>query len=639
MFLFLACGVLIVAILYFGRGVLIPVALAVFFSFLLAPVVYWLERCRIPRVPSVIIVVLTITAISGGLGWVLFRQASQVAADVHLYRHNIVSKSKGLRDSLGGLFRNASDAVEFLEGGRDKSAAEAPESGPAREGAATNQPAPRGEEGRTRPESSEAADSTKAAPEATEEKTEPVRVEVVSPTGDLLALLGRSVGSVVNPLAMAGATIVFIIFFLLYREDLRDRVIRLSGRARINITTTALVDCGKHVSQYIVAQAIANSVIGVAVGIGLFAMGIPNAVLWGLLSALLRFIPYVGPLVAAIFPTLQALALFEGWYHPIAVVALIVIVDQLSANFLEPWLFGARTGASPTAILFSFVFWTWLWGGIGLFLATPITVCLIVLGKYIPAFAIFSILLGDEEALEPDDQLYQRLLANDGPEVIRNLRRLVEETSLIETCDQVILPALTKLEHDRRNGLLEADRVESARKTVEQFLDEVQPAGAPSKEDVSDDFAKPLPLFVVVLDRGGFDDLIPRMLAQSGCGDCWRLHVLSKATLSTEAVDQIREMNPAAVLLAAIEPRDFGRMRHVSTRLAVAGLANPVHVFAFFRSKRSLLARRRSPFSTAVNVHSTFAELVDALCVTAALSNQPSPNSKAPPARVAAVRS
>lgn len=605
----LVCGVLVVAALHFGREVLIPVALALFFGFLLAPAARTLERLRLGRVAAVILVVTACFGTIAALGWLVGTQGAGLADELQKYRDNIVSKIRQLRVSVSG----ASQAVESFSREIGEPLGQ-PESLPADDdapGVERAEGGPPAEKPASLPADANAAQPAAQADEG--DSVPPVKVQVVSPRENLVAALGRLVGPVVHPLATVGVTAVLVIFFLIYREDLRDRVIRLCGRAHIQVTTTALVDSGKRVTRYLAAQALANGLIGLTIGLGLWALGIPSAALWGLVAGVFRFVPYIGALVAASFPAALALAVSDGWLQPALVVGWIVLVDLLSANFLEPWLYGVRTGASPTAILFSFLFWTWLWGGVGLFLATPITVCLVVLGKHIPAFEMFYILLGDEPALEPQTRFYQRILALDEREAVQVARRFAEEASLIQACEQIVLPALAQLEYDRNAGLLDDARIQSARHTVLELLripGSEQPT--PSSEH-STTASDPSRLFVLVLDRGSFDDLVPAMLARIAGGDPSQLHVLSKESLSTEVVEEIRRLDPSGVVLVAIQPRDAGRIRHVCKRLLQAAVTCPIHIAVFTSSRRESLGYMRLARQQAVRIHTGLTDLLGAL--------------------------
>jgi hypothetical protein len=293
-------------------------------------------------------------------------------------------------------------------------------------------------------------------------------------------VLGTYLGTLLGPLGTAGIVIVFVIFMLIGREDLRDRIIRLVGEGQLNITTQALDDAATRISRYLVAQAIVNGSYGAAISLGLWLIGVtladgwfPSFVLWGLLCALLRFIPYIGPWIAAAFPLILSLAVYPGYSVFFAVAGMFIIVELLSNNFMEPWLYGSSTGMSAVAVLVAAVFWTWLWGPIGLLLSTPLTVCIVVVGKYVPQFRFFDILLGDQPVLSPAERIYQRLLAMDAEEAADVAEEQLESSSLEAVYDQVLLPALAMAEQDRHADQLDDRRGLFIRDALRDIIDEL----------------------------------------------------------------------------------------------------------------------------------------------------------------------
>src|SRR5690606_7062319 len=254
--------------------------------------------------------------------------------------------------------------------------------------------------------------------------------------------------------------IVFVIFMLIQREDLRDRMLRLIGPGRLIATTQAIDDAAHRVSRYLLIQWMVNATYGTAAAIGLYVIGLPNALLWGVLATLLRFIPYVGPWIGASMPIALSLAAFDDWTRPLVVAGMFIVLELLSNNLMEPWLYGMGTGVSPVAIIASAVFWTWLWGPIGLVLATPLTVCLVVVGLYVPRLEFLNILLSDQPGLPPQARVYQRLLAMDQEEVFQIADEYLKERSLLDLYEYVLLPALSMAEHDRHHGILDQARSE-----------------------------------------------------------------------------------------------------------------------------------------------------------------------------------
>lgn len=515
-FVVLASMCIVVAALYFAQAVLIPLALAMLFCFLLAPVVVKLERWRVPRGPAVLLVVATVFALIVALGWVVTVQVLNLAERLPDYEKNIVRKVERFKGRFaggeGGLGDKLEHAAREIEQATTRPASQPASSGPA--GQAATAPATASS---TAPSTSggdiAAGSDPHAAPPASAPATafeqvvrNPIRAaarEVMDEPADPAPPLGTSkanpvwtvalpapvspiktlgahLGVVLSQLGTLGLVIVFVIFMLLQREDLRDRMIRLVGRGDMNVTTTALDDAATRISRYMMAQAIVNGTYGVAVAIGLWLIGyftggspFPSFVLWGLLCAVLRFIPYIGPWIAAAFPIVLSLAVYEGFAPFVWTTAMFVVIELLSNNLMEPWLYGASTGMSTVAVLVSAVFWTWLWGAVGLLLATPLTVCLVVMGKYVPRLAFLDIMLGDEPVLDPPERIYQRLLAGDQEEATEVARELLKEGILLDVYDDVLLPALSLGEQDRHRGRLDEQRQKFIRRAMRDIVEEL----------------------------------------------------------------------------------------------------------------------------------------------------------------------
>jgi methanogenic corrinoid protein MtbC1 len=267
--------------------------------------------------------------------------------------------------------------------------------------------------------------------------------------------------------------IVFAIFMLMNREDLRNRLIRLVAKDHLNVVTQAMDDAGRRVSRYLLMQCLVNAAFGSAVAAGLYFIGVPNALLWGALGATLRFFPYIGPLVAGTLPLLLAMTVFSDWTRPLLTAGLFIFIELMTGNVIEPRLYGAHTGISSLAILVTAVFWTVLWGPAGLILSTPLTVCLVVLGRYVPQLEFLHILLGDEPVLSPDARFYQRLLAMDQNEARAVSEAFVKEKCLIDLYDEVIIPALAMAEQDRHQGLLKPMNEAFIQQSVNELIFEL----------------------------------------------------------------------------------------------------------------------------------------------------------------------
>jgi predicted PurR-regulated permease PerM len=465
--------VIVTGVLYFAREVLIPLALAVLLTFLLSPAVTRLERWKLGRIPSTLIVVTLASAVIAGVGYVAVSQGLSLAASLPEYKDNITAKVRALRSPSDGTLGKAAKAIKEIEGELEKKAAE-----------------DKVAQGDAEPAASQPAAPEPAPPPAAQ-PARPLPVEVHPPPPGALEALGDWLEPLLAPLATAGAVLLFTVLMLLQREDLRDRLIRLIGRGHLTVTTQALEDAAARVSRYLLMQLIVNVTYGVPVGVALYMLGIPNALLWGLLATGLRFVPYAGPVVAAAGPILLALATSEGWSLVLWTTAIFLILELVSNNVIEPWLYGTSTGLSPIAVVAAAIFWTWLWGPVGLLLATPLTVALAVMGRYIPQLAFLHVILGDEPVLDPDARLYQRLLAMDADEATEIAEERLAEDGLLGLYDKVLIPALALAEKDRQvDGLDDRRRafiVDTIRRIAEESEDPPAAADEASPDEAAAD--------------------------------------------------------------------------------------------------------------------------------------------------------
>ena len=409
----LATIILIVALLYWAKEVFIPFALAVLFSFVLGPIVTRLRRWGLGRILAVSTVTALTFAFLFSLGWVVTHQLLHLAREFPTYKRNIQAKVQSVYGPLATKLDKTSVAIQDLQG--QFFAAQ-------RKGA------------------------------------EVERVEVVQPAPTLPQLVHRAVGPLFRPLGTGVMVTVLVICMLLNREDLRNRLIRLFGRHRLPAATQALDDVSRGVSRFLLMQCVINGGYGVSFGLGLFLIGLPNSVLWGVAAAALRFIPFIGSWIAGLLAIVCALAVFSGWSQTLFVATLFILLEIVSNYLVEPWLYGTRTGLSPLAVLLAATFWAWLWGPVGLLLSTPLTVCVVVISKHIPQLAFFSVLLGDEPVMGPRSRFYQRLLALDREEASELVEQQLAEKPLIEVCDTTLVPVLRLASADRRRGALDSQR-------------------------------------------------------------------------------------------------------------------------------------------------------------------------------------
>jgi predicted PurR-regulated permease PerM len=420
-----------ILILYFARAVLIPLALALTLNFLLTPMVMWLQRRRVRRVPAVALVMLVSIAIVGGMGWVVADQVLQVASNLPKYRQNIRNKIESLHLPPESALGRAADSIKEIDSDFLES--------PAARGSQTDSPTPAAKNGLPQGEHA-------------------VPVQVVAPPATGLQYLSQVLGPLLKPLGTAGMVLIFTIFILIKQEDLRDRFLRLAGVGQLHAMTLALNDAAQRISRYLVMQFVVNAGYGFCFGVGVFLIGIPNALLWGVVAGLFRIVPYAGALAATVFPLVLSLAIFHGWAQPVLVILLFGCLDLVASNIVEPWLYGAHTGISSLAVLVTTVFWTMLWGWAGLVLAVPLTTCAIVLGRYVPRMSFLHVLLGDETALSIEAQFYQRLLALDQDDARSITQNFLKSHSLMSLYDQVLIPALALAEQDRHKGALNETR-------------------------------------------------------------------------------------------------------------------------------------------------------------------------------------
>jgi predicted PurR-regulated permease PerM len=537
-------GVVVVSCLYWAQTVLVPVALAVFLSFLLTPLVSLLQRRGLGRIPSVLMVVLLAALVLGGVVTLVATEVTNLAGELPTYTGNIREKVKSLRQMGHGTDRLEKMIQDIT--GEWKS-----EPGSAEDGKADE---PTG---------------VAVAPEKVPTVVaQPESNAWLSRLPDLLAPVVKLVGG----LALA---LVLVVFMLLKRENLRNRLIRLVGHGRMTVTTKALDDAGQRISRFLVMQLVINAGFGLVLALGLLLIGVPHALLWGFLAALLRYIPYLGSCVTAGVLILFSLAFFPGWVQPCLVVGLIVIVELVTGNLVEPRLFGHSMGVSEVALLVAAAFWAFLWGPIGLVLSSPLTVCLVVLGKYVPQLEFLDVLLGDEPSPDTDIIFYQRLLARDQDEATQLALAHAKTSPFEDVYDRLLLPALNFVKQDReRDDLTEVDEqfILRATREIVDDLGEHQAAAAgaanaPAEKEESD-AATPKKVRMLGCPGGGeADRLALEMLRQLLDPARWDLEILSVEMLSSELVALAGEKEPAIVCIGALPPGGLARTRYLCKRL------------------------------------------------------------------------
>jgi predicted PurR-regulated permease PerM len=488
-----AGSVLIVAVLYWAQVVLVPVALAGLLTFFLTPVVTRLQRW-LGRVPAVLTITIAAVALLGLVGWGLSWQVASVLDELPAYRENIRQRVRDiLGASRGGSVEKLQTTVDDIQKEINK---ETPPPGTAR------------------------------APVVVRPETAPG--SWIPSTNTLLAHLAKG-----------GLIAVLIIFMLLERQDLRNRVMSVFGHGHLARTTRALDEAAERVSRYLLMQSLINLSFGIGVGIGLFFIGVPYAMLWAVLAAVMRFIPYVGPLIGALAPILVSLAVLNGWMRPALVVALFVTLELFTSLVLETLLYTGATGVSKVSLLIAIAFWTWLWGPLGLVVATPLTVCLVVLGKHIPGLELIAKLMSNAAVLTPDVAYYQRLLAGDQVEAADLIEEHVVKHSGDSVYDALLLPALTYAERDQGEGRLSAEEEQLIVDATRELIGDAETARRTRQPDAAPSPDPPATEHVMVLGLPAHTDadrVALEILAKLLEGTPFVLQIASVHALSSDAV-------------------------------------------------------------------------------------------------------
>jgi predicted PurR-regulated permease PerM len=534
-----AIVVLIIVSLNWAQAVVIPVALAMLLTFLLSPVVGALERLALGRIVSVILVVVLTFSLLGGIGWIVSLQLGSLANELPKYTVNIKQKIADVRGAgKGGALEKVQKTVEEVTSEIHK-----------------------GDE-----------------PTSARDQRQPVAVQPVESFA--FWPMPSAVGPMVERFASAGLVIVLVIFMLIQREDLRNRLIRLVGYGRLTFTTSALEEAGQRISRYLLMQTIINSTFGLAVGLALHLIGVPYAALWGFFAAVLRFIPYVGPFAAAIMPTVLSLAAFQGWLWPMLVVGIFVALELGCNMVLEPLLYAESAGVSEVGLLVAVAFWTWLWGPIGLVLATPLTVCVVVFAKYVPRMNFIGVLMSEEPAMESNMSYYQRLLAMDQAEAAEIVEEHLKSHPEEQLFDTVLMPALNYARRDRELGRLTEDGEQFVFRATREILEDLNSLKPQSLSKVSDssqpatiDENSPVILPKVrilgcpVQDEA--DELALLMFRQLLDSTRYEIEVIGDAVLTSEVAALVVEKSPAMIFIATVSPAGLAQTRYLCKRLRV----------------------------------------------------------------------
>jgi predicted PurR-regulated permease PerM len=567
-----AAGLLIaIAALYLAREVLIPIALALLLSFLLAPAMVRLQHCGLGKTLAALLVVALSFLGLIFICWVGFGQAYNLTLELPAYRQNIIAKLRALTPP--GLHRFG-ETQRML-------------------GEVTGELITQNQGLKSQPSSGRQQNSSQP----------PVAVEVRQPEPTPLEFLEKTAGSILRPVATAFIVVIFVIFMLLGREDLRDRVLRLAGSSRLYMTTQALDDAATRVSRYLLMQFAVNATYGALVGVGLLLIGIPHPLVWAVLATLLRFIPYVGPWIAAAGPILLAIAVAPGWGKFAWTLGFYLVLEVVTANFVEPFLYGSSTGISAIAILVAAVFWTWLWGPVGLLLSTPLTVCLVVVGRYVPHLEFLGILFGDEPVLSPAQRFYQRMIAKDAEEAAELTEQLLKDKSVIDVYDEVLVPAMSLAEEGRHAGFLDSESQVYFLENTRELVDEIGTRGTsgPGENRIS---AK----IICLPAKDAADELACQILAQLLPSAA--VQVVRLGISTNDLVKAISTARPTVVCISGVPPQ---ATRHVAVRCRhLRKLFPDLTIMAAVWSDADLTSvRSRIPVSDANHVVCTLKQAIE----------------------------
>ena len=589
LFMVIASGFVLIA----AKDILIPIALAVLIAFSLHPLVKRLQRAGLNRIFAVLLVVGFSTISVAGLGYVVSSQLKAFADELPSHEPNISAKVKSVKklfhggtlDRLTGMIRRINKSTE-----------------PPGQPAVVHAPAQETEESRTPGVAASGSDVARSVdderlPSPKSADSKPIETPTgVAPSSEPVSLFGTSlmanplVSTAFEGLATAGIVILLVTFFLIQQADIRDRIVSVAGRGALATTTKALEEAGARISRYLLMLFLVNTGYGLAVALGLWTMGVPYALMWGMAAGVFRYVPFVGPWIGAVPPIIVSLAITPGWTQPLMVIALFVVLELVISNAVEPLVFGHSVGLSEVGVILSFVIWAWLWGPVGLVLATPMTVCLVVLGRYVPGLRVFDHLLGERAAVSPFVRLYQRLLAKDAEDVEGLVQQYLGERTKIETADDLIVPAVELIKQDlAHDQITEADSEQMnaiLRDVIEEKLASPTAGGA----------AAEAPLVIGVAAHADEETLLLELLNAVCCETSCRVEVISGGLLQSERLAEISEKSPELVIVSALPPGDLPYARQFCKRLKSAGTARRIVVARWGRPEdgadrsRSLLA-------------------------------------------------
>jgi predicted PurR-regulated permease PerM len=536
----LTAGVVAISVLYLAKILFLPLAFAFLFAFLLAPLVARLERLHLTRTLAAVLVILVFAALLTCVGWVFFTQLVAIANDLPTYRGNIAQKMASIHSPSNSAFSRAEQEVERLgdELGRSNSSPSNPTSG-------------------LNPERKPLGTSPERPVQVREVSRGPARLD--------------QLGGILEPVTTALLSVVFTFFVLLQREDLRNRVIHLTGERNVTSITQAMRDASARISRYFSLQLLVNAIYGALIAAVLYAIGMPHSLLFGTLAAILRFVPYIGWMGAAALPTVLSLAVFHGWQKSLIILGTFPVLEVVTGNYIEPHIYGKHTGLSALAILIAAAFWTLLWGPVGLVLSVPLTVCLVVIGRHMPALEFLTIMLGDQPTIPQWTRFYQRLLAHDSREAGEILESALRDMPLEQVYDRVLIPALVKSEEERQNSNIDESSVRFIRQASREFIDELgfrenygaETHALATPANRADQAAIKV---VCVPVRDETDELAALMASQVIDGQSVHAIALPAGRID-EVLNAVSQEKPDVVLLSALPPFGLARSHRIYSNL------------------------------------------------------------------------
>lgn len=587
----LTCLVIVIAALHAAREVCIPVALAFLLTLVLTPVASRLERWRFPPMLASASVVLLLCAAIVLVGWLVAGQVIQLADMLPQYQESVHKKLESLHARPGGTLDRLNGAIQDYAKELDSLSPAAPASGPA------------------------AATETSTAPK-------PIEVKLAQPPIDSMQIFRNAVLGGLRPLVTLGIVLVLVLFILVQRDDLRDRLIRLLGRSNMHTTTQTMEDAVERVSRYLLLQLLVNCVYGVLVAAALYFIGVPYGLLFGLIAAVLRFLPYFGVPVAALLPIGMAFVAAPGFREILEIVGLFVVLEVVTAYLIEPWLYGAKTGISPLAILVSALFWAWIWGPAGLLLSTPLTVCLAVLGRHVERLEFLSTILGDEPALSPPVRFYQRLLAGDAGQAGKIAREMSADMPLARVFDRLFVPVLIAARRHRRRGDLDDAHQRTFRDGICLLMDELlkearagngaPPPSEPAPPGNNGHAAAQEPVRVLCFATHDFaDECAARMLAGLLENRQIPAQALPLKMPPRKRIELIEQTHPEVVCVSAVSPRFAILARQVARRLRRARHRAHLVVGLWQPENGRMAPKKPWPPQIADEMHSSMSEALD----------------------------